>query len=347
MSREAVDRGTNPSPAPPRPGTSPAGMLIFHLQALAEEWPQRPGRAALRSLVQRLERGEVPDEAWRATQPGLPHELSRLITLGLHTGALETLMFDYLEQLRRKNDLRRLLLLSLSYPLGLLVVMGGVLLLVLQNLVPMFHSLFEEFGLQLPWLTEVCLGLSAGLRTWGTTIAGVLLAGLLGGWCVLRGFGGRGAGQRLWRRIPLLGQGLRWVSLANFCQLLATLVELEVPLPQALREAAGVTDDHGLAVDAVRLAAAIEQGVAPHEAVRPARDGLGELAAVFQGANRHDDLVQALRATGEIFLARGRLQVHVLGWLLQPVLLCGLALLVGALVVALFLPLLTLLNFLS
>lgn len=343
MSREAVHRGTNPF----RSGTCPPGLLTIHLQALAEEWPQRHGRAALMSLVQRLQGGQVPDEAWRATLPGLPAELARLITLGLHRGALETLMFDYLEQLRRRNDMRRLLLMGLSYPLLMLVAIGGIFVLVLTNLVPMFQKTFEEFGLELPWLTELFLALSAGLKTWGTTFAGVMLVGLVGGWWVLRGVGGRGAVQSLWRSIPFLGQGQRWVSLANFCHLLATLVELEVPLPQALREAAGVTDDHSLAQDAVNLAAAIEQGMSPNEAVRPARDGLGELAAAFQRAGRPDDFLQALRATGEIFLARSRLQVHVLGWLLQPVLLFGLALLVGALMVALFLPLLKLLNALN
>lgn len=347
MSHEASLPGGNLSHAPPR-GVAPlSGMLALNLQALAEEWPQRRGRAALMSLVQRLERGEVPDATWCTTRPGLPAEMARLITLGLQTGTLETLMFDYLEQLRRSNDMRRLLLLSLCYPLGLLAIIGVVLWLVLVHLAPMFQSTFDEFQLELPWLTELILRMSAEVNRWGTTFAGVLLVGLVGCWWVVRGVGGRRAVQRIWRSIPFLGQGQRWVSLAHFCQLLATLVEWELPLPQALREAAGVTDDLGLAQAADSLAAAIEQGVSPAEAARGVREGLEELAVAFQGAGRRDDLVETLRASGEVFLARGRLQAHVVSWLLQPVLLFGLAVLVGALVVALFLPLLKLLNALS
>src|SRR5262249_15547185 len=139
----------------------------------------------------------------------------------------------------------------------------------------------------------------------------------------------------------------RWASLSNFCQLLATLMELEIPLPQALRAAADVNDDYSLARKARTAAVAIEHGQSPREAICQPGHCLPELGAAFHWAGRGGDFVESLRASGEVFSARSRVQTNLVLWIFEPVILTTLAISVGFLVIALFLPLIKLLNDLS
>uniref|UniRef100_A0A7C4QLH1 Type II secretion system protein GspF domain-containing protein n=1 Tax=Schlesneria paludicola TaxID=360056 RepID=A0A7C4QLH1_9PLAN len=321
--------------------------LTLRLQALAEELRQRRVKRALAAVVRRLEQGATLDEAFRAEPTGLPPDLARLIAISLPGGQVELLIHDYLENARRLSDLRRSLILGLTYPLVLLLVFLAVMVFLMSTLLPMFKNLFEEFGTELPALTEFFLKVSDVLVNHGWAVAGVglgLAAIVLG---ALRVFGGRAVVQNLWRSIPLLGQGLRWASLSNYCHLLATLMELHVPLPQALRAAATANDDKALAQAAERTADAMERGLPPDEAVQQTRSCLRELGPTLHGAGRGRDVVESLRATAEVFDARSRLQAQLVYWWCQPVLLIALAVTIGTLVVVFFLPLLKLLNDLS
>jgi type II secretory pathway component PulF len=321
--------------------------LTLSLQALAEELRQRRVKLALAAVVRRLEQGSTLDEAFRAEQHGLPPALARLIAVGLPGGQVELLIHDYLENSRRIGDLRRSLILGLTYPLLLLLVFLAVMLFFMGTVIPMFQKIFEDFGTALPALTEFFLKVSDVLVNHGWAVALVVLglpAVVLG---AIRVFGGRAVVQDLWRSVPLLGHGFRWASLSNYCHLLATLMELNVPLPQALRAAAAANDDESLALAAERTADAIECGQPPEEAVRQSRSYLAELGPTLHWAGRGKDVVESLRATAEVFGARSRLQAQLVYWWCQPVLLIGLAVTIGMLVVALFLPLLNLLNDLS
>jgi type II secretory pathway component PulF len=321
--------------------------LTLSLQALAEELRQRRVKRALAAVVRRLEQGATLDEAFRAEPTGLPPDLARLIAISLPGGQVELLIHDYLENARRIGDLRRSLILGLTYPLVLLLVFLAVMVFLMTTLLPMFKNMFQEFDTELPALTEFFLKLSDVLVNHGATVALLALgvpAAVLG---AMRVFGGRAVVQDMWRSIPLLGQGFRWASLSNYCHLLATLMELHVPLPQALRAAATANDDESLALAAERTADAIERGLSPDDAVRQTRSCLAELGPTLHWAGRGKDVVESLRATAEVFGARSRLQAQLVYWWCQPVLLIGLAVTIGTLVVALFLPLLKLLNDLS
>jgi len=101
-------------------------------------------------------------------------------------------------------------------------------------------------------------------------------------------------------------------------------------------------------VGARRAASLIRQGIATPTAAELRGSGWpNDLGDIFRWANRTDDFVQGLRAASEIFRARSRVQGNLSAWLLEPVLLLLLSVTVGFMVIALFMPLIKLLNDLS
>jgi len=338
-----TDAPHRPSPLPPRHPLS----LVLSLQALAEELPAVRGREALASVARRLEQGQPLSQAVHDEEDRLPADLRGLIALGLPSGRVDFLINDYLEHCRSSSDLRRSFRVSLAYPICLLAILIGILLFLFVSIVPLFAKIFEDFNTQLPGLTVVMVWTSSLLSKAWPWILIAIVVGPLAGYGLLRALAGPGAAQSLWRSVPVLGQGFRWASLSNFCQLLATLMELEIPLPQALRAASDVTDDFALSQGARRAATAIERGLPPREAVCQRGLALAELGAAFHWADRGGDFVESLRASGEVFSARSRVQTNLVLWMFEPVILCLTAISVGLIVLALFLPLIKLLNDLS
>ena len=92
----------------------------------------------------------------------------------------------------------------------------------------------------------------------------------------------------------------------------------------------------------------VERGVAAPSAAELRGSGWpAELGDVFRWSARSEDFVQGLRAASDIFRARSRVQGNLSAWLMEPVLLLMLSVGVGFLVIALFMPLIKLLNDLS
>lgn len=330
-----------------QPAQRGSTSILLSLQALAEELPAREGRAAVATVVRRLERGEPLDAAFRAEQQRLPSELQGLIDIGLPSGRVDFLIHDYLEHCRRAGDLRRSVLTTMAYPVFLLAVLIAVMAMVFAAIVPVFASIFRDFNTSLPAITAGILRISdVFVHSWPTLLA--LVVGVPAcAYVVLRVALGRGGPQRVFRTIPVLGRGFRWASLSNFCQLLATLVELGAPLPQALRAVAAVNDDWSLTEAVYRAAQAIESGKSPQEAIQHQAHWLNELSAAFHWADRGDDFVESLRASGDVFAARSRVQTSLVFWVMEPLILLVVAVTIGVLIVALFLPFVKLLNDLS
>ncbi|HET6425621.1 MAG TPA: type II secretion system F family protein, partial [Planctomycetaceae bacterium] len=229
---------------------------------------------------------------------------------------------------------------------GLAVAMIACFFLLL--IVPMFARIFQDFGTQLPELTLLIITISDSLR--GGICGIVLLAVIAGGIALLlmRVVGGAVVFDRMIAELPLIGAPIRYLRLSEFCELLALLIETRVPLNEALDSLADTVDDSRLARGSHFAARLVRQGIESPSAAELRGSGWpSDLGDIFRWSGRPDEFVQGLRAASEIFSARARVQGNLSAWLLEPVLLLMLSIGVGLLVIALFMPLIKLLNDLS
>lgn len=321
--------------------------LLTNLRALSEDLPRKRLRLVLSELSDRVEHGESLPVAYSAVRDRLPKGMAALFDVGLARGRIDLLLGSYLDHARRLSDLRTSMWVSLAYPVLLAVTVLIICLFLPLFVVPSFKSIFQDFGTELPGITLFFVGLSDLVRNQGLTLLIVCAVGFVCLWGVLRATGGRALPQQLFRSIPCIGRVFRWASLAGFTETLAILIDMQSPLPEALRLAGETTDDHLLADRAKQLAAAMEQGQPPNEP-NGARWALGrELGGVMRWAGNNRLFAEALRSSGEIFAARSRVELHLAAWLFEPVMLFVIAVSVGLCVIALFMPLIKLLNDLS
>ena len=121
-----------------------------------------------------------------------------------------------------------------------------------------------------------------------------------------------GWAHRLLRRVPWVGPMLRWSQTATFLELLAMLVENQVPLHEGVLLAGRASGDAELARSAEQLAAALGQAEPAAAVAGPAGDVLPPLVRwSILAARRDGALLPALRSTADAYRRRAQQQAEV------------------------------------
>lgn len=320
--------------------------LAAGLNAYSQEVPSPRMRSALRRLSHDLDAGTSLPEALDRQGRALPPYLKGLIAAGAQSGRFGEVVEQHLLSVRRTRDIRARVWLTLCYPFLLLLASVVLIFVLLVWPVPAFRTIFEDFGVSLPWLTVWLLRASEGalwlLSRWPSmlVICALVAVALLS----LSFLPGRAGRTRLFQSIPILGTASRYVGMSEFCSLLAILIDCRIPLPEALRLTAPALRDPNLSEGTRLLAASVEQGSRVQDEVYRLPHFPRTLAAMFRWAEHPAALAQGLRAAGELFAVQARVQSGVVGVFLQPFLFIGLAAGAGLIITSLFMPLFSLLN---
>ena len=324
-----------------------AGLpLESGLRALAAQTRSRGTRRALVELSDNLERGTPLVEAIRESESRLPRAMTVLVEAGMETGRLDSVMQYSLEQSQRASWLRQEIWMSFAYPLFLLWFAISICGFILLWIIPNFEKIFEDFGTELPDLTRALIQLSRMTQQIGWIPLVVILPLLISGLILVLGFGQSRFSRRWSSSIPLLGSVFRMATLSEFCQVLALLMESKLPFSKALRYAANASDDDWIARKCRAIALEIENGTTADEAAFLAGFP-NSLRQVFRHVGAHGTAIDALRSLAELYAARSSVTTRLVNSILEPfavLLVLGFA---GLSAIALFLPLIKLLNDLS
>ncbi|MDR3638650.1 MAG: type II secretion system F family protein [Isosphaeraceae bacterium] len=328
-------------------GLSQASLpLPSGLRALAEEQPSRRLRRVLEHLADQLDAGVPLEEALANAGDRVPAHLRGIVTSGVRAGKLSYVLGHYAEYATIGTDLRKRLLLDLSYPM-IAWCLALVLLFFLWGVIAhSFERIYMDFGVPLPGLTKLVLGASRLMRTYWWVLANLVALGLI---VVLLCRIILKPAERfsLVCRVPLFGRVWRWTSLAEWCHLLALLIESRLPL----HEAVALTGDGICDADVGRASRFIGQDIAGGETlaralVRVAIFPVG-LERMLGWAERNRGLPEALHMAGELFESRARAQSSVINAICSVLTFIFILLLVVVTVFALFFPMFSLLTKLS
>jgi type IV pilus assembly protein PilC len=316
------------------------------LLAYAEELPPGSRRRRLQRIADQLEQGHDPSHEFAAGQ--IDEQWMHLLSASASSGDAGQILSGIIDESERDGELRGQLAGAFAYPLLLLLVLFAVMCLFSWWLVPSFQDLFNDFDCELPELTQFVFGLSEAIReSHGLVllVPGLLLLAVF----VFIAVGPRSA-LRDWiiRRIPIIRSTVWLSDRARFTRCLADLMEAEVPAADALRISGRNAGHAALRQEANRLATEIEvggtelpgapgfRGILPHTAIH-----------VMQLDAETGAAAAILRELSWMYDQQTR---NRLGWVssvASPVFVVVLGIMVGLYVIALFLPLIGLVQALS
>lgn len=241
-------------------GAAGAGLPLGPgLRALAEESPRRRFRNALRALADDVERGVPLDEAVAADAAAIPPHLRGIIRAGARSGDIGEVLGRFSAVAAVGAELKRSFWSALAYPTLAVVLAVALMAMVDGLIVSRFEAIFSDFGIQLPTMTRALLAVSHAVRVSWPLLIGLVLALLVAWLFVMVGLP-RASRNALLARLPLIGPLWRYTASAQFCQLLAALLESRLPLPEALRLTGAGIEDATIDLACRTMAASVEQG---------------------------------------------------------------------------------------
>jgi type IV pilus assembly protein PilC len=144
-------------------------------------------------------------------------------------------IFDQLQKyFARKIKMKRQVVSVLAYPVFVLFITFGVLYFMLNFVVPMFSSIFSQFGKELPGITQFVLDLSERFNLILLSILGLILCVLTVHHFLKNNNRYNDLRSKLIMRLPYFGSLITKIYLARFCQSLSLLLGARTPLITAL-----------------------------------------------------------------------------------------------------------------
>ena len=260
-----------------------------------------------------------------------------IVRAGEASGALGPVFLRLSEFERTRDDLRAYIISSMIYPVLLMLVGLGSILVMMNFVVPRFAQVFKDSHLRMPVPTQIMLEVSAFLHTYGPIIAlgtAAVIAALV---AYVRTTAGRLWWDSLRLRIPLLGDALRKMETSRFARAMETLMTNSVPLVQSLGIAAAILNNRKIANSLDAVAQGVKRGEGLAGPIK--RSGqfpvlAGHLLSVGEETGRLDQMFARM---AEIYEADTRAAIRRFTSLFEPLVILVMGILVGALILSMLL----------
>ncbi|MCA9121832.1 MAG: type II secretion system F family protein [Planctomycetaceae bacterium] len=324
--------------------------LVEGLRAAADEAVNSRVAGALRQIAGDVEQGYALDSIISERGQFLPPHVRGLVAAASRTQRMGVALDDLVEHHRATREVWRKVVGSITYPLLVLGMTMFVLSFLPVYIVPQFAQMFEEFELELPMATQAVVSISETILWFGGPglLVVLILAFVLVLLLILGSFGiGTPVTHRLTTTMPLIGPIWQWSGTAAFSRLLATMLEYDIPLPDALLLARDGVRDPEINDAATSFARGVENGRTLSDLLAESKRLPASITPFVRWGERTGKLPEALRAVADMLLLRVQMRTLLLRSIAPPVVFILVGIMVGFTIVALFMPLISLIQGLS
>ena len=319
-----------------------AGLPLLRGLTVLQRQEKNPVlKSVLGELTTSVESGSTFSEALYL-HPKIFNKLYiNMVKAGEVGGVLEVVLNRLSQFMEKAEKIKGKIKAASFYPAAVLVIAVGILSFLMIKIVPQFKTIFADMlgGTELPGFTTFVLGFSEKVKD-NFVVVGGGLAGLV---VLLKMYGKTQSGalvlDRLTLMAPVIGDLTRKTSIARFTRTLGTLIASGVPILQALqivKETSGnrvISDAVGKVHDSVKAG---ENIVQPLEASGVFPPVVMSMIDVGETTGALPDMLMKIADNYDDEVDNA---ITAMISLLEPVMIVFLALVVGSIVIALFLPL--------
>ncbi len=323
--------------------------LLRGLTVLGKQEPNPILKKTINQLSESVQAGGTFSEAL-AQHPRIFNKLYvNMVKAGELGGVLELVLSRLADYQEKAQKLKNKIVSAMIYPLIVMFIAVGIMVFLLLFIVPKFESIFDEMlgGAELPMITQLVTGLSEFMQHNYLVIFGGIALLFVGFKFYSNTKSGRHTVDKLKLHMPVVGDIQRKSAIARFSRTLGTLVTSGVPILQALnitKETAGnviISEAIGKVHDAVKEGESIVQ---PLEASKVFPPMVISMVDVGEETGQLPDMLLKI---ADVYDDEVDNAVSAMTSLLEPIMIVFLAIIVGTIVLALFMPLLDIISKMS
>ena len=314
------------------------------LRQLAKDVESNSIRRLIEEMCDDLEAGVDVATAFEKRKDMFPPLYGQIIKAGVTSGRLSEMLTSLNRHLEMGNQTRRIVFEAISYPLVVLSLAAIILSFLFVFLVPQFRAIFADMGSQLPGVTVALLSIPELVVPFWIAF-GIIMAGTILLFSVLSTFpGGRLFKESIYMRIPVLGRVYHCSLLSKLSDSMAVLVGAGIDMPNCLRLGAGVTGSQTLIRECEAVARQVEQG----DNIVAAGQMCKTIPQLFmysvQLGYQRNELQDNLYSLADMYTEQTRVSQSRLQTLFLPIMLIFVGGIIAFAIMALFMPMVKLLD---
>ena len=325
-----------------------AGLpLLRSLQILEQQ--QKPGQLKniLGQVVSDVEAGSTLSDAFAKHPKGFDRLYCKMVAAGEVGGVLDVILQRLANFMEKAQRLRSRIKGAMIYPTVVVIIAVGIVTGIMYFVIPKFEAIFEDFDITLPGLTQFLIDASG----W---VAGKQDGQMVPGWAVIvaspfflvvflkifrKTQFGRAAIDWTVLKIPVVGVLVEKTTVARFTRTLGTLVSAGVPILEAVNITRETCGNWVFERALQRVHDSIREGESFAVPLRESKVCDGIVVNMIDVGEETGDLDVMLMKVADNYDEEVDVAVQSLLSLIEPMLVVVLGTVVGGIVLALFMPL--------
>lgn len=325
-----------------------AGLPILRsLRILEGQAKPGPLKASLIGVIEDVESGNTLSEAMAKQPKAFDNLYVNMVKAGEAGGALEVILQRLAEFKEKAQTLKRKVQGAMVYPVAVITVATGIVGFIMYWIIPKFKDIFNDFGVELPQITIVLITMSDWVVNYFYLIPAIPIGLYLFIKIVKKNKTGAYIVDRIALKIPIIGQIISKSTVARTCRTLGTLIASGVPILESLSIARDTAGNEVFRKAFDHIHQSIREGesmAVPLKETRIVDDLVVNMVDVGEETGALDNM---LYKVADVYDEEVSVLIESLVNLLEPLMVVVLGLIVGFIVIALFMPLVKLLNELS
>ncbi len=325
-----------------------AGLPILRSLRILEG-QSKPGvlKNTLLNVIEDVESGNTLSEAMAKNPKAFDNLYVNMVKAGEASGALEIILQRLADFKERAQSLKRTVQVAMIYPVVVILVATCIVGFILYYIIPKFAKIFEDFDTELPGITLLLINISEIVVNYFYLFPAIPL----GIWLMMKIIRKNKTGEYIldymWLKIPIIGKIISKSTTARTCRTLGTLIASGVPILEALIIARDTSGNAVFVKAFQNIYMAIREGesmAVPLKEARIVDDIVVNMVDVGEETGALDVMLYKVADTYD---EEVKVLVDGMISLLEPLMVVVLGFIVGFIVIALFMPLIKLLNDLS
>jgi len=323
-----------------------AGLpLVQCLEILAGQQENKTFQKILNGVRASVEGGATLSASMKQYEKVFDPLYYNMVEAGETGGILDTILQRLSSYIEKNVKLKRAVKSAMIYPIAVLGIAGGVIILLLWKVVPIFTTLFNGLGVDLPLPTRIVIMLSNFV---GSIYGLVILAFFVGIIFALKFWYGTPQGRyaidAVLLKLPLIGMLLRKIAVARFTRTLGTLISSGVPILEGLDITARTSGNAVVerAISATRKA--VEAGRSLVDPLKETSVFPGMVTQMIGVGEQTGAMDAMLQKIADFYEDEVDAAVKDLLTAMEPIMIVVLGVVVGGIVISMYLPLFSLIG---
>jgi type IV pilus assembly protein PilC len=317
-----------------------AGMpLVQSLDLLRRQTVNPVFRAVLDAVHEKVRAGTALSDAFGEHGDLFPRVYSASLVAGERSGSLDTVLRRYVAYEKVIDTVKRRTLSALIYPVILIALSIGLVLIIVLKVVPAFSDFYASFGAELPLSTRIIVAISNFVLGQFVILSFALVAGIAAFFTWFHQPGQRVRFDHALLAVPFVGRSFRKFATAQLARTLGTLLGGGIPLVNALDVAARSINNRYMAQELEAVTQRVREGgslaasLTAHEIVP---DVAVKMVEVGESTGALQDMLVSL---ADFYDEEIETEVGRFVTLVEPIILVVMGIVVAGLVLALYMPL--------